>query len=194
MIKDVISFKDFISNKFINESAPILNDDSFDEEDDVKDYSFEQDDFEETIEVDQENEKENLNDQDVENKQNFDYDEDDEDDEDNSLESNLEFENTNTNYYKLYQDVNENFSCDIHIDGTDTSKVTTRLVIESDDWNIMFLGEVENGKCIIPVKKLNILKEGQIGKIKLEVLADGVVFIPWEDNFKVFKKVKISNK
>jgi hypothetical protein len=58
----------------------------------------------------------------------------------------------------------------------------------------MFLGEVENGKCIIPVKKLNILKEGQIGKIKLEVLADGVVFIPWEDNFKVFKKVKISNK
>ena len=194
MIKDVISFKDFISNIFINESAPILNDDSFDEEDDVKDYSFEQDDFEETIEVDQENEKENLNDQDVENKQNFDYDEDDEDDEDNSLESNLEFENTNTNYYKLYQDVNENFSCDIHIDGTDTSKVTTRLVIESDDWNIMFLGEVENGKCIIPVKKLNILKEGQIGKIKLEVLADGVVFIPWEDNFKVFKKVKISNK
>jgi hypothetical protein len=191
MIKDVISFKDFISNKFINESAPILNDDSFDEEDDVKDYSFEQDDFEETIEVYQENEKENLNDQDVENKQNFDYDEDDEDD---SLESNLEFENTNTNYYKLYQDVNENFSCDIHIDGADTSKVTTRLVIESDDWNIMFLGEVENGKCIIPVKKLNILKEGQIGKIKLEVLADGVVFIPWEDNFKVFKKVKISNK
>jgi hypothetical protein len=58
----------------------------------------------------------------------------------------------------------------------------------------MFKGEIRNGKCIIPLKKLAILNEGQRGNIKLEVNADGNLFTPWEDEFivKVSKKVTVS--
>ena len=57
----------------------------------------------------------------------------------------------------------------------------------------MFVGEIRNGQCIIPIKKLNILNEGQTGNIKLEVNADGNLFTPWEDKFvvKVSKKVTV---
>jgi hypothetical protein len=58
----------------------------------------------------------------------------------------------------------------------------------------MFIGEVNNGKCIIPIKKLSIFNEGQRGNIKLEVNADGSLFTPWEDEFvvKTSKKVTVS--
>lgn len=58
----------------------------------------------------------------------------------------------------------------------------------------MFPGEIRNGKCIVPIKKLGILKEGEIGTIKLEVIAEGNLFIPWQDEFKVklSKKVTVS--
>ena len=58
----------------------------------------------------------------------------------------------------------------------------------------MFPGEIRNGKCIVPIKKLGILKEGEMGTIKLEVVAEGNLFIPWEDTFKVklSKKVTVS--
>ena len=50
----------------------------------------------------------------------------------------------------------------------------------------MFEGDIDrNGKCTIPIKKLNILNEGTMGRIRLEVIADNTVFIPWEDDFKV---------
>ena len=43
-------------------------------------------------------------------------------------------------------------------------------------------------------KKWKILKEGEVGNIKLEVVAEGNLFIPWEDQFKVkvSKKVTVS--
>lgn len=93
-------------------------------------------------------------------------------------------------YYKLYQGVNENFVCDIHIDGVDISKVTPRLIIETEKISIMYKGFLENGKCKIPVNNLEILQEGQIGKIKLEIVAENSLFTPWEDNYKIYKKIK----
>ena len=59
----------------------------------------------------------------------------------------------------------------------------------------MFEGEVDKkGKCNIPIKKLGILNEGTTGKIRLEVIAEGSVFIPWEDDFKVRLSKKVSIK
>lgn len=96
-------------------------------------------------------------------------------------------------YYKLYKDKSEDFICDIAIEGVNQTDTEVRLIIESNDWNLMFLGEIKNGKCIIPVKKLSILNEGQIGNIRLEVNADGSLFTPWSDKFivKVDKKVTV---
>lgn len=96
-------------------------------------------------------------------------------------------------YYKLYRDKTEDFICDIAIEGVNQNDTEVRLIVESEDWTLMFVGEIKNGKCVIPVKKLNILNEGQTGNIKLEVNADGNLFTPWEDKFivKVSKKVTV---
>jgi len=110
----------------------------------------------------------------------------------------IEVDNDSIEYYKLFKDKSENFICDIAIEGVNQDDTEARLIIESNEWSLMFKGEIKNGKCIIPIKKLNILNEGQIGNIKLEINADGNLFTPWEDKFivKVSKKVtvKVSKK
>ena len=58
----------------------------------------------------------------------------------------------------------------------------------------MFPGEIKNGKVVIPIRKLNLFEEGQTGKVRLEVIAEGSVFIPWEDDFKVRLSKKVSIK
>lgn len=102
-------------------------------------------------------------------------------------------ENDSDDYYKLYKDKTEDFICDIAVEGVNQNDTEVRLIVESEDWTLMFVGEIKNGKCVIPVKKLNILNEGQTGNIKLEVNADGNLFTPWEDKFivKVSKKVTV---
>lgn len=97
-------------------------------------------------------------------------------------------------YYNLYSDKSENFVCDIDVQGADPKQTEARLVVESGDWTLMFYGEVKNGKCIIPIKKLNILKENQVGDIRLEVIAEGNIFVPWEDRFKVRISKKVTVK
>ena len=97
-------------------------------------------------------------------------------------------------YYNLYSDKSENFTCDIAVQGADPKQTEARLVVESGDWTLMFYGEVKGGKCTIPIKKLNILKEGQVGDIRLEVIAEGNIFVPWEDKFKVRVSKKVTVK
>ena len=64
----------------------------------------------------------------------------------------------NDNYYKLYKDKNEEFSCDISIEGSSIEDTQVRIIIESEDWNLVFNGEIKNGKCVVPIKKLGILE------------------------------------
>jgi hypothetical protein len=95
------------------------------------------------------------------------------------------------NYFAVYKDKTESFSCDVSVEGAKISETKARLILESDDWTLMFEGDIDrNGKCNIPIKKLNILEEGSVGKIRLEVIAENTVFTPWEDDF----KVKVSKK
>jgi hypothetical protein len=99
-------------------------------------------------------------------------------------------ENTE-NYFAVYKDKTESFSCDVSVEGAKISETKARLILESDDWTLMFEGDIDRtGKCNIPIKKLNILEEGSVGKIRLEVIAENTVFTPWEDDF----KVKVSKK
>ncbi len=97
--------------------------------------------------------------------------------------------------YTLYTDKQENFKCNIGVEGADISKTTARLVLENKNVNLMFEGKVsKDGTCIIPIKKLkNILPEGIEGTMKLEVVADDTFFSPWEDSFsvKVNKRVTV---
>lgn len=109
-------------------------------------------------------------------------------------EQNQQYDMENENYYPLYRDKSETFSCDVAVEGADLNDTSVRLIIESDEWTLMFAGDVDKkGKCNIPIKKLNLFNEGTVGKIRLEVIAEGTVFTPWEDDFKVklSKKVEI---
>ena len=104
-------------------------------------------------------------------------------------------ENNDDDFYPLYKDKSEIFNCDIMIEGANLSETQARLIVESDEWTLMFEGEItKNGKCNIPINKLSILNEGTEGKIRLEVIADSSVFVPWEDNFKVKLSKKVSIK
>jgi hypothetical protein len=96
------------------------------------------------------------------------------------------------NYYPVFKDKAENFTCDVMVEGARLVDTQARLILESDDWTIMFEGDIDrNGKCNIPIKKLNIFDEGTIGKIRLEVIAENTVFTPWEDDFKVKMSKKV---
>lgn len=185
MSKDVISFKDFLRNHSVSLPNPII----MDEEDFTnEEFDFESEEQEQIFEENQVSE---------EDTDNYQYDEEDDEDEEPPFDNEFEKEDVqteSTDYYKLYQDVNENFVCDIHIDGVDTDKVTPRLVIESEGLSVMYKGVVENGKCKIPVNKLSFFNEGQTGKIRLEVVADNSIFTPWEDSYKIYKKVKANFK
>ena len=96
------------------------------------------------------------------------------------------------NYYPVFKDKAENFTCDVMVEGAKLVDTQARLILESDDWTIMFEGDIDrNGKCNIPIKKLNIFDEGTVGKIRLEVIAENTVFTPWEDDFKVKMSKKV---
>ena len=100
--------------------------------------------------------------------------------------------------YKLYTDKQENFECQIYLEGTSLSKAKARLIVESGDLNLMFNGKIDkDGKCQVPIKKLRgLLDENTNGNIKLEVIAEDTYFQPWQSEFTVdtAKKIKVEIK
>ena len=97
--------------------------------------------------------------------------------------------------YKLYTDKTETFKCKIHLEGAELNEAKSRLVVKSSKFNLLFEGTIDkNGQCEIPIKKLkNVLSENDIGKMKLEVIADDTYFEPWSSDFSVdvSKKIRV---
>jgi hypothetical protein len=89
--------------------------------------------------------------------------------------------------YSLYRDKQELFEAKIKIEGASLNESFCRLVVESEEWNLMFEGEIDkSGNCTIPIKKLKrVLPEGTSGTMKLEVIAEDTYFVPWESEFEV---------
>lgn len=93
--------------------------------------------------------------------------------------------------YKLYTDKSEIFECKINLQGASIKNAIARLVLESEDWNLVFQGTIDsNGKCKIPIKRLNILNENASGTLKLEVISEDIYFQPWKSDFKVEQNKK----
>lgn len=94
--------------------------------------------------------------------------------------------------YKLYTDRNEEFSCGVNVKHASLKGAISRLIIESNDLNLVFPGKIENGKCTIPIKKLKgLLEEGDTGKIKLEIIVENTYFKPWEQDFHVEEQTAV---
>ena len=89
--------------------------------------------------------------------------------------------------YKLFTDKAELFECDIKIEGSSLAKSTARLVVETNDYSLMFNGKISSsGKCEIPIKKLKgLIDESTKGNMRLEVIAEDTYFVPWKSDFEI---------
>jgi hypothetical protein len=102
---------------------------------------------------------------------------------------------SNTGLYKIFRDKEENFTCEIEVDGANLENTNVRLMFETKDWNIFIDGTIDsNGNVKIPIKKMSIFNEGVKGSIRMEVIADNTLFIPWEDEFEVKMSKKVTLK
>ncbi len=89
--------------------------------------------------------------------------------------------------YHIYTDKNENFECEVAVKNASLKGSKARLVVESTDGiNLVFNGKIENGKCIVPVKRVKgLLDENSTGKMFLEVIVEDTYFQPWKEDFVV---------
>ena len=96
--------------------------------------------------------------------------------------------------YKLFTDKNELFECNISLQGASLKKSTARLVVETQDYSLLFNGDINsNGKCEIPIRKLKgLIDENTTGNIRLEVIAEDTFFTPWESDFEVDASKKVT--
>jgi hypothetical protein len=96
--------------------------------------------------------------------------------------------------YKLFTDKTELFECNVKLEGASLKSSVARIIIESDDVNLLFNGTIDsNGKCTIPIKKLKgLLGENTKGNLKLEVIADDTYFVPWSSDFSVEAARKVT--
>lgn len=95
--------------------------------------------------------------------------------------------------YVIYKDRSENFVCEVQVEGASSEGMEVKLMLESSDINLFFVGSVDShGKCVIPLRKLPMLREGLEGNLKMEVIADDMRFIPWESPFVVKASKKVS--
>ena len=96
--------------------------------------------------------------------------------------------------YKLFTDKAELFECDIKIEGASLSNSTARLVVETNNYSLMFNGKINSsGKCEIPIKKLKgLIDESSKGNIRLEVIAEDTYFIPWKSEFEINASKKVT--
>lgn len=96
--------------------------------------------------------------------------------------------------YTLFTDKTELFECNIKLEGASLKNSQARLIIESEDINLLFKGQITSeGKCIIPIKKLKGLLEGNTkGEIKLEIIAEDTYFTPWKSEFIVEASRKLT--
>jgi hypothetical protein len=93
--------------------------------------------------------------------------------------------------YTLYSDKNNIFECDIQLEGASISQAFARVIVEGDNLNLVFNGNITNeGNCRIEMPKLTMLKEG--GEMKLEVIADDMYFNPWNSDFELKKSKSIT--
>ena len=53
---------------------------------------------------------------------------------------------------------------------------------------------MEDDTIFVPIKKLSILEDGAVGKMRLEVVVDDMLFTPWEGDFVVKRSKNVMVK
>jgi hypothetical protein len=112
-------------------------------------------------------------------------------------EEGTEEDESSSSLYKIYRDKEEIFECNISVQGAKLSSSQVRLVFDHEICNLVFYGKIsKDGKCAVPLKKMSFYPEKSTGRVRLEVIVDDTIFIPWEETFIVegAKKVTVQIK
>jgi hypothetical protein len=97
--------------------------------------------------------------------------------------------------YKLYTDRNENFECEVNVKNASLKGSIARLIVEADNLNLVFKGKIENGKCIVPVRRLRgLIDECCRGNMHLEIIVEDTYFRPWESDYVVEEHTSVKVK
>jgi hypothetical protein len=96
--------------------------------------------------------------------------------------------------YTIYLDKEETFECEVSIKNASIKDSSARLIIESDDINLVFFGTVSKDTISVPIKSLKkYFTESDKATIKLEVIVENNLVTPWESEllFDSYNKVEI---
>jgi TusA-related sulfurtransferase len=95
--------------------------------------------------------------------------------------------------YKLLKDKNNEFQCEIKLEGASAKNAKVRLFLEADGCEYSFNGKIEGEQCVVPMGKLkkfaNLLENG---KIRLEVVADDTLFVPYESTYELEAEKRVT--
>lgn len=98
------------------------------------------------------------------------------------------------NGYTIYVDRDTVFECEASIKNASYKNSSARLIIESEDVNLVFFGNVDKNTITVPIKSLKkYFTENDTAKIKLEVIVENQLVTPWESEveFDSYNKVEI---
>lgn len=98
------------------------------------------------------------------------------------------------NRYTIYVDRDAVFECEASIKNSSYKNAKARLIIESNDVNLVFYGNIDKNTISVPIKTLNkYFTEKDSAKIKLEVIVENQLVTPWESEveFETYNKVEI---
>jgi hypothetical protein len=96
--------------------------------------------------------------------------------------------------YTIYLDKEETFECEVSIKNASVKDSSVRLIIESDDINLVFFGTISKDTISIPIRSLKkYFTENDKATIKLEVIVENNLVTPWESEllFDSYNKVEI---
>jgi hypothetical protein len=97
--------------------------------------------------------------------------------------------------YNVFTDKPTTFECGVEVKNATLKNSVARLILESNDINLIFNGKIENNKCIIPIKRLKgFLSENSVGHISLELIIEDTLFKPWTDTFVVEEHTSVKVK
>lgn len=95
--------------------------------------------------------------------------------------------------YRLLKDKNNEFQCEIMLEGTSAKDASARLFLEAEGCEYVFNGEIKDKKCVISMGKLkkyaNLLESG---KIRLEIVAEDTLFVPYENTYNLEESKKVT--
>ena len=92
----------------------------------------------------------------------------------------------------IYTDKEQLFECQIKIEGTEYSKVQSRLIISptNSSKHLFIEGIVENNICKIKIPPINEISKN--GAISLEIIVDNNLFNPWQSNYELTTEKKLT--